>query len=102
MWDADAGVAARSAGLICPRMVVWGVGREEKAPPFYNWSNWSNGLQVFFSARPPGHFAACIPVDDVFNHHNNSLYDVVSKLELLGFITVSRHQVWDATCRWCD
>lgn len=23
-----------------------------------------------------------ILVDDVFNHHNNSLYDVVSKLEL--------------------
>lgn len=41
-------------------------------------------------------------VDDVFNRHNNSLYVVVSKLELLRFITASRHQVWDATCRWCD
>lgn len=43
-----------------------------------------------------------ILVDDVFNHHNNSLYDVVSKLELLGLITASKRQVWDATCRWCD
>lgn len=43
-----------------------------------------------------------ILVDDVFNHHNNSLYDVVSKLELLGLITALKRQVWDATCRWCD